>query len=297
MAFEKIIRDAGAPKGLYTNLMISHKQSKKIVDDPRIQGVALTGSVAAGRKIAARVGKALKPSSMELGGSDAFIVLEDADMEHALKWAVWGRMYNTGQTCCAAKRFIIVEKVADQFMKSFQDALAALEAGDPLDERTTLGPLSSEQALVDLLKQVDVAVKHGAKVVMGGKRLNRAGSYMQPTILTDVKADNPAFRDEFFGPVAMVFRVKDEAAAIALANDSDFGLGGSVFTSDLERGKRVASAIDTGMMFINNISWADADLPFGGIKNSGYGRELGDMGIHQFVNKKLVRYVKADAPV
>jgi succinate-semialdehyde dehydrogenase/glutarate-semialdehyde dehydrogenase len=273
MAFEKIIRDAGAPKGLYTNLMISHKQSKKIVDDPRIQGVALTGSVAAGRKIAARVGKALKPSSMELGGSDAFIVLEDADMEHALKWAVWGRMYNTGQTCCAAKRFIIVEKVADQFMKSFQDALAALEAGDPLDERTTLGPLSS------------------------GKRLNRAGSYMQPTILTDVKADNPAFRDEFFGPVAMVFRVKDEAAAIALANDSDFGLGGSVFTSDLERGKRVASAIDTGMMFINNISWADADLPFGGIKNSGYGRELGDMGIHQFVNKKLVRYVKADAPV
>jgi succinate-semialdehyde dehydrogenase/glutarate-semialdehyde dehydrogenase len=234
---------------------------------------------------------------MELGGSDAFIVLEDADMDHAMKWAVWGRMYNTGQTCCAAKRFIIVEKVADEFMKAFQTALGALEAGDPLDEKTTLGPLSTEQALLDLLKQVDVAVKHGAKVVMGGKRLNRAGSYMQPTILTDVKPDNPAFRDEFFGPVAMVFRVKDEAAAIALANDSDFGLGGSVFTKDLERGKRVASAVDTGMMFINNISWSDADLPFGGIKNSGYGRELGDMGIQQFVNKKLVRYVKADAPV
>jgi succinate-semialdehyde dehydrogenase/glutarate-semialdehyde dehydrogenase len=296
IAFEKILTDAGAPEGLYTNLMITHEQSDKLVADPRIKGVALTGSVSAGRTIAASAGQALKPSSMELGGADAFIVLEDADMEHALKWAVWGRMYNTGQTCCAAKRFIIVEKVADQFMKSFQTALAALEAGDPLDEKTTLGPLSTEQALVDLLKQVDVAVKHGAKVVMGGKRLNRAGSYMQPTILTDVKPDNPAFRDEFFGPVAMVFRVKDEAAAIALANDSDFGLGGSVFTKDLERGKRVASAVDTGMMFINNISWSDADLPFGGIKNSGYGRELGDMGIQQFVNKKLVRYVKADAP-
>lgn len=296
IAFEKILTDAGAPEGLYTNLMISHDQSDKLVADPRIKGVALTGSVSAGRTIAASAGQALKPSSMELGGADAFIVLEDADMEHALKWAVWGRMYNTGQTCCAAKRFIIVEKVADQFLKSFQTALAALEAGDPLDEKTTLGPLSTEQALVDLLKQVDVAVKHGAKVVMGGKRLNRAGSYMQPTILTDVKPDNPAFRDEFFGPVAMVFRVKDEAAAIALANDSDFGLGGSVFTKDLERGKRVASAVDTGMMFINNISWSDADLPFGGIKNSGYGRELGDMGIQQFVNKKLVRYVKADAP-
>ncbi|MGY9047652.1 hypothetical protein P775_07120 [Puniceibacterium antarcticum] len=297
IAFEKILTDAGAPEGLYTNLMVSHDQSDKIVADPRIKGVALTGSVAAGRSLAASAGAALKPSSMELGGADAFIVLEDADMEHALKWAVWGRMYNTGQTCCAAKRFIIAEKVADQFLTKFEAALSALEAGDPLDEATTLGPLSSEQALVDLLKQVDVAVKHGATVVMGGKRLNRAGSYMQPTILTDVAPDNPAFRDEFFGPVAMVFRVKDEAAAIALANDSDFGLGGSVFTADLEAGKRVASAVDTGMMFINNISWSDADLPFGGIKASGYGRELGDMGIQQFVNKKLVRYVKADAPV
>jgi succinate-semialdehyde dehydrogenase/glutarate-semialdehyde dehydrogenase len=297
IAFEKILTDAGAPDGLYTNLMISHDQSDTVVDDPRIKGVALTGSVSAARSIAGRAGAALKPSSMELGGADAFIVLEDADMDHALKWAVWGRMYNAGQTCVASKRFIIVEKVADQFLKSFETALGALEAGDPLDEKTTLGPLSTEQALVDLLKQVDVAVKHGATVVMGGKRLNRPGSYMQPTILTDVKPDNPAFRDEFFGPVAMVFRVKDEAAAIALANDSDFGLGGSVFTGDLERGKRVASAVETGMMFINNINWLDADLPFGGIKNSGYGRELGDMGIQQFVNKKLVRYVKADAPV
>ncbi len=296
IAFEKILTDAGAPEGLYTNLMISHDQSDAVVADPRIKGVALTGSVAAGRSIAAAAGQALKPSSMELGGADAFIVLKDADMEHALKWAVWGRMYNTGQTCCAAKRFIIAEEVADQFTTEFQAALGTLEAGDPLDSATTLGPLSSEQALLDLLEQVDVAVKHGAKVLMGGKRLNRAGSYMQPTILTDVTPDNPAFRTEFFGPVAMIFRVKDEAAAVALANDSDFGLGGSVFTADEAAGRRVASAVETGMMFINNISWTDAELPFGGIKDSGYGRELGDMGIQQFVNKKLVRTIKADAP-
>lgn len=296
LAFEQILTDAGAPEGLYTNLMIRHDQSDKVVADPRIKGVALTGSVAAGRSIAAAAGQALKPSSMELGGADAFIVLEDADMELALKWAVWGRMYNNGQTCCAAKRFIIVEEVADQFVASFKAALAALQAGDPLDAQTTLGPLSTEQALIDLLEKVDLATKHGAKLALGGKRLDRAGSYMQPTILTDVTPDNPAFREEFFGPVAMIFRVKDEAAAIALANDSDFGLGGSVFTSDPERGKRVASAVDTGMMFINNINWLDADLPFGGIKNSGYGRELGAMGMQQFVNKKLVRFIKANPP-
>jgi succinate-semialdehyde dehydrogenase/glutarate-semialdehyde dehydrogenase len=297
IAFEKLWTDAGAPAGLYTNLLISHDQSNDLIDDPRIKGVALTGSVAAGRSVAARAGQNLKPSSMELGGSDAFIVLEDADLEHTIKWAVWGRMYNTGQTCCAAKRFIVLEKLADRFLEKFRAALGALKAGDPLDEKTTLGPLSTESALVDLLKQIDTAVAHGAKVLIGGKRIDRPGSFMQPTILTDVKPDNPAFRDEFFGPVAMFFRVKDEDAAIALANDSDFGLGGSVFTKDLARGKRVASRVDAGMMFINNISWSDAELPFGGIKNSGYGRELGDMGIQEFVNKKLVRYVSAEAPV
>ncbi|MGY4306957.1 acyl-CoA reductase-like NAD-dependent aldehyde dehydrogenase [Bradyrhizobium sp. USDA 4369] len=165
-----------------------------------------------------------------------------------------------------------------------------------MDRTTTLGPLSTETALVDLLEQINVAVSHGAKVLMGGKRINRKGSFMQPTILTDVKPDNPAFRDEFFGPVAMFFPVKDEDAAVALANDSDFGLGGAVFTKDLARGKRVAGRLETGMVFINNLSWSDAELPFGGIKNSGYGRELGSMGIQEFVNKKLVRYVAAGAP-
>jgi succinate-semialdehyde dehydrogenase/glutarate-semialdehyde dehydrogenase len=297
IAFEQLWQDAGAPAGLYTNLLISHEQSDRVVDDPRIKGVALTGSVAAGRSIAARAGKNLKPSSMELGGSDAFIVLEDADMEHTIEWALWGRMYNDGQTCCAAKRFIVVDAVADEFLKKFTAAMAGLKAGDPMDEATTQGPLSTESALLQLLEQVDHAVSYGAKLALGGKRIDRPGSYMQPTILTDVAPDNPAFRDEFFGPVAMFFRVKDEDAAIALANDSDFGLGGSVFTADIARGKRVASRIDTGMMFVNNISWSDAELPFGGIKNSGYGRELGDMGIQEFVNKKLVRYAAVEAPV
>jgi succinate-semialdehyde dehydrogenase/glutarate-semialdehyde dehydrogenase len=297
IAFEKLLLDAGAPAGLYTNLLISHEQSDRIVDDPRIKGVALTGSVAAGKSIAARAGSNVKVSSMELGGSDAFIVLEDADLEHTVKWAVWGRMYNAGQTCCAAKRFIVVDALADKFLAKFTAALEALKAGDPLDEKTTLGPLSSEAALVQLLKQVDGAVAKGAKLLMGGKRIDRPGSYMQPTILTDIKPDNPAFRDEFFGPVALFFRVKDEKAAIALANDSDFGLGGSVWTKDVARGKRVASQVETGMMFINNIDWSDPELPFGGIKNSGYGRELGDMGIQEFVNKKLVRVASMAAPV
>jgi succinate-semialdehyde dehydrogenase/glutarate-semialdehyde dehydrogenase len=296
LAFEKLLLDAGAPIGLYTNLFISHEQSDKIVDDPRIVGVCLTGSVAAGQKVAARAGQNVKVSSMELGGSDAFIVLEDADMAHTIPWAVWGRMYNAGQTCCAAKRFIVVDSVADAFIERFQAALTALKAGDPMDEKTTLGPLSSEAALVQLLKQVDVAVAKGARLLMGGKRIDRPGSYMEPSILTDIEPGNPAFRDEFFGPVALFFRVKDEAAAIALANDSDFGLGGSVWTKDVARGKRVATKVETGMMFINNIDWSDAELPFGGIKNSGYGRELGDMGIQEFVNKKLVRTANLHAP-
>ena len=297
IAFEKLLLDAGAPVGAYTNLLISHEQSDQVIDDPRIKGVALTGSVAAGRSIAARAGQNLKKTSMELGGSDAFIVLEDADLDKVIPWAVWGRMYNAGQTCCAAKRFIAVESIADKFLASFKTALEALVPGDPMDETTTHGPLSTEDALVQLLPPVDAAVKGGAKLLMGGKRIARPGSFMQTTILTDIAPGNPAFRDEFFGPVVSFYRVKDEAAAIALANDSDFGLGGSVWTKDDARGKRVATAIETGMIFVNNIDWSDAELPFGGIKNSGYGRELGNMGIQEFVNKKLVRTGHFPAPV
>ena len=295
IAFEKLWLEAGAPVGAYTNLLISHDQVNRVIDDPRIKGVALTGSVDAGKLVAARAGQNLKKSTMELGGSDAFIVLEDADLDKTVQWAVWGKMNNTGQCCVAAKRFIVVEELADRFLEKFQKALAALKPGDPMDEATTLGPLSTEAALLQLLGQVTGAVTRGAIVVMGGKRIDRPGSFMQPTILTDIKPDNPAFREEFFGPVALLFRVKNEDEAVALANDSDFGLGGSVFTKDIARGKRVASRIDTGMVFINHPTWTTPDLPFGGIKNSGYGRELSRMGIQEFVNKKLVRVASIDA--
>ncbi len=297
-AFEALWLEAGAPKGAYANLRISHDQVNRVIDDPRIKGVALTGSVEAGRSVAARAGQNLKKATMELGGSDAFIVLEDADLAKAIKCAVQAKMNNTGQSCVAAKRFIVVAPVADQFLSQFKAALAAFTAGDPMDKATQLAPLSSEAALVTLVKQVDAAFANGATVVLGGKRIDRAGSFMQPTILTDIGRDNPAYREEFFGPVALFFRVKDEDAAVALANDSDFGLGGSVFTADPARGKRVASRVDSGMMFINQPTGSSPDLPFGGIKNSGFGRELGSQGsqgIQEFVNKKLVRTASLDA--
>jgi succinate-semialdehyde dehydrogenase/glutarate-semialdehyde dehydrogenase len=297
IAFEKLLLEAGAPVGAYTNLLVSYEQSDRVIDDPRVQGVALTGSLSAGRSVAARAGQNLKKSTMELGGSDAFIVLDDADLDTTLPWAVWGRMYNAGQTCCAAKRFIVMESVADEFLARFKAALEAVKPGDPSDTQTTQGPLSSEAALVQLLAQVDAAVKGGATLVLGGQRIDRPGSFMQATILTGIEPGNPAFRDEFFGPVVSFYRVQSEAEAIALANDSDFGLGGSVWTRDEARGLRVASQVDTGMMFINNIDWTDAELPFGGIKHSGYGRELGDVGIQEFVNKKLVRSGLFAAPV
>lgn len=296
IAFEQLWLEAGAPAGAYTNLLISHDQVNRVIDDPRIKGVALTGGVEAARSIAARAGQNLKKSTMELGGSDAFIVLGDAELEKTVQWAVWAKMNNTGQCCVAAKRFIVVEELADRFLDLFPKALAALVPGDPMDQATTLGPLSTEAALVQLLDQVNRAVASGATVVMGGTRIDRAGSFMQPTILTDIKPGNPAFREEFFGPVALFFRVKNEDEAVALANDSDFGLGGSVFTQNVARGKRVASRVDTGMMFVNHPTWTTPDLPFGGVKNSGYGRELSSMGIQEFVNKKLVRVSSIDAP-
>ena len=296
VAFEQLWREAGAPPGLYTNLFISHDQVNQVIDDPRIKGVALTGSVEAGKLVATRAGSNLKKSTMELGGNDAFIVLEDADLDKAVEWGVWAKMNNNGQCCIAAKRFVIVEALADEFMAKFHSALSALTPSDPTNATTTLGPMSTEGALIKLLDQVKQAVDGGAKLVMGGGRIDRPGSYMQPTILTDIAPDNPAFRDELFGPVALFFRVKDEDAAIALANDSDFGLGASIFTGDEARGRRVADRIDTGMAFINHPTWTVADLPFGGVKNSGYGRELSSMGIQEFVNKKLVRVAAIDAP-
>lgn len=295
LAFERLWQEAGAPAGAYTNLFISHDQVNEVIDDPRIQGVALTGGVDAARGVAARAGQNVKKTTMELGGNDAFIVLADADLDQAVKWGVWAKMNNMGQCCVAAKRFIIVGKLYDRFLGKFQAALAAFTPGDPMDPATTLAPLSTEAALVTLLAQVKRSVAKGATVALGGKRIQRPGSFMQPTILTNIKPSNPAYREEFFGPVALFFRVNNEDEAVVLANDSDFGLGGSVFTRDIARGQRVASRLDTGMVFINHPTWTAAELPFGGIKDSGYGRELSSLGIQEFVNKKLVRISPIDA--
>ncbi|MBL9171782.1 MAG: NAD-dependent succinate-semialdehyde dehydrogenase [Verrucomicrobiales bacterium] len=296
MAFAKLWLDAGAPAGAYTNLLISHDQVNQVIDDPRIKGVALTGGVEAARSVAARAGQNVKKTTMELGGNDAFIVLADADLEATVKWAVWAKMNNAGQCCVAAKRFILAEEIADAFLEKFQAALTALKPGDPMDSSTTLAPLSTESALISLLAQVKGAVANGAKVLLGGNRLDIPGSFMQPTILTNIKPGNPAYREEFFGPVALIFVVKNEDEAVALANDSDFGLGGSIFSKSVARAQQMASRLDTGMVFINHPTWTACDLPFGGIKNSGYGRELSALGIQEFVNRKLVRTSSIDAP-
>ncbi len=289
LAFEKLFLDAGAPQGVYTNVFLSNEQAAKAVADPRIKGVALTGSERAGAAVASEAGQALKKTTMELGGSDAFIVLDDADMDTAVEWGLWGRMNNTGECCVAAKRFVLHETIADTFLERFRKKLEALVPGDPMDAKTTLGPLCTKGALELVEKQIKMAVDGGAKVLTGGKRINRPGYFLAPTILTDITPDNPAFHVEFFAPVALVFRVKNEQEAIDLANDSPYGLGGSVITKDVERGKRIARQIETGMVFINRATWTAPDLPFGGVKNSGYGRELSDLGISEFLNKKLIR--------
>ena len=289
IAIEDLFKEVGAPTGLYTNLLISGARASVLVRDKRIKGVSLTGSEEAGASVAAEAGKNLKKSVLELGGSDAFIILEDADIDKTVEWAVVGRMNNNGQCCVASKRFIAIESVADEFLEKLKNRFSNIVVGDPMDKSTELGPLSSEAAALQLADQVKRSVNAGAKVLIGGKRLDRPGAFMEPTILTDIKPDNPAYYEELFGPVAAFYRVKDEQAAIDLANDSPFGLGGSVFTRDVERGKRVADQIDAGMVFINHPTWTQADLPFGGVKHSGYGRELSELGINEFVNKKLIR--------
>ena len=296
IAIEELFIEAGADAGIYTNLLISGKRASALVADERIKGVSLTGSEIAGASLASEAGKHLKKSVLELGGSDVFIVLEDADIDKAVEWAVVGRMNNNGQCCVASKRFIAVEKIADEFLNKFKNKLAQIKVGDPMDPTTELGPLSSEEAAVNLADQVKRSVEGGAKVLLGGKRLDRPGAFMEPTILTDLKPGIAAYHEELFGPVASFYRVKDEQAAIELANDSPFGLGGSVFTQDIERGKNVADQIDTGMMFINHPTWTQADLPFGGTKRSGYGRELSELGIDEFVNKKLIRISELSDP-
>ena len=295
-AIEDIFIEAGAPLGLYTNLFLPNKRTTELVADKRIKGVSLTGSETAGASVAGEAGKHIKKSVLELGGSDAFIILEDADIDKAVEWAVVGRINNNGQCCVASKRFIAVESIADVFLEKFKNKMAELVVGDPMEATTQLGPLSTEAAAVKIADQVKRAVDGGAKILLGGKRVDKEGAFMQATILTDILPDNPVFYEEFFGPVALFFKVKNEEEAIALANNSPFGLGGSVFTQDIERGKRVANQIDSGMVFINHPTWTQADLPFGGTKGSGYGREMAELGLDEFVNKKLIRISELSDP-
>lgn len=289
VAFEKLLLDAGAPKGAYVNVFLSNDQSGKAIADRRIKAVALTGSERAGSAVAAEAGAALKKCTMELGGSDAFIVLDDADLDLAIQLGVSGRMTNSGQVCDGAKRFVLDAKIAGEFLDRFKAELKKLKAGDPSDPKTTFAPLVSASALEGALKQIDAAVAAGAKLEMGGKRMPGKGFFLEPTILSNVTPSNPVFYQEFFAPVAMVFTVANEQEAIDLANDSPFGLGGAVITKSTARGQRVAAQLDTGMVFINTPAVSSPEMPFGGVKNSGFGRELSDLGIGEFVNRKLVR--------
>ena len=295
-AFEKLLLEAGAPAGAYTNVYATKDQINLLIDDPRVRGVALTGSEGAGAVVAARAGKNLKKSTLELGGSDAFIALADCDLDKTVEWALHGRVLNGGQCCVASKRIIVVDEIADEFLAKFQDAMSELKGGDPFDETTTLAPMSSQHAADDLHAQINAAVEAGAKAIPCGEPMPATGAFVQPIILTDITPDNPAYYEEFFGPVALFFRVKDEEEAVRLANDSRFGLGGSVFTNDVARGIEIAKRIDTGMVNINHPTRLKADLPFGGVKISGYGHELAHLGIEEFVNKKLINVVPIDAP-
>ena len=290
-AIEDIFKEAKAPEGLYTNLFISGKDISKIIDDKRIQGASLTGSEKAGASLAMAAGKNIKKSVLELGGSDPFIVLEDADIDRATDLAIYGRTVNNGQSCVASKRFIVLEEVADEFLTKFKTKMGALKLGDPMDKSTQLGPLSSEDALKTILKQVNKAVDQGAKIEVGGKKADLTGNFMEATIISNITPTMDLYKEELFGPVASFYVVKNEEEAIQLANDTEFGLGGSVFSKDIERAKNIANQIDSGMVYINSPTKSSTDMPFGGTKRSGYGRELSALGIEEFVNKKLIRVI------
>ncbi|PSM41039.1 succinate-semialdehyde dehydrogenase [Streptomyces dioscori] len=295
LALETLFRDAQAPEGVYTNLFVSHDEISRIIDSPVVRGASLTGSEGAGAQVAERAGRNLKPSLLELGGSDVFIVLDGENLERTVGAAVAGRMANTGQSCVASKRFIVLADVYDDFVDGLRRGFEELRPGDPADEATTVGPLSSEWAASDLADQIRETVDQGAELVTGGHRIDRPGAFVEPTIITGVKPGMRAYAEELFGPVAVVYRVADEDEAVALANDSRYGLGGSVFCADVERGRRVAERVETGMVWVNHPTSTQPDLPFGGIKRSGYGRELSKLGMQEFVNRKLVRILPPDA--
>ncbi|MDQ2800342.1 MAG: NAD-dependent succinate-semialdehyde dehydrogenase, partial [Armatimonadota bacterium] len=285
---EDLFKRAGFPEGVFQTLLIETEQVPAILDDPRVVAATLTGSERAGSAVAEQCGRRLKKTVLELGGSDPFIVMPSADLDAAAQTAIKARTLNNGQSCIAAKRFLVHEAVADEFTRRFVEGMAALKVGDPMADDTDIGPLAMPSILETLERQVRESVAAGAKVLTGGSRLNRPGSFYAPTILTDIPPHTPAYSEELFGPVALLFRVSDIDDAIQQANDTPFGLGSSVWTNDPAEQERFIAEIEAGMTFINSMVASDPRLPFGGIKHSGYGRELSDHGLREFVNLKTV---------
>jgi succinate-semialdehyde dehydrogenase/glutarate-semialdehyde dehydrogenase len=288
LAIEDILRRAGFPEGAFQTLLIGSEQVPRVIDDPRVMAVTLTGSEHAGTQVAAQAGKRIKKSVLELGGSDPFIVMPSADFGLAVTTAVKARTINTGQSCIAAKRFFIADKIYDDFLEKFVEEMRTLKVGDPFDETTDIGPLATEQILNGVHEQVQKSIAAGAKLLTGGNRIAGRGLFYEPTVLVNVPKDSPAYREEIFGPVAAVFRVRDSAEAIEMANDSEFGLAASAWTNDPIEQELFASELESGMVFINAMSASDPRLPFGGVKRSGFGRELGAAGIREFMNAKTI---------
>ncbi len=288
LAIEEVFTAAGFPRGLFATVLVGSSAVAALIADPRIVAVTLTGSDLAGSKVAEHAGRALKKTVLELGGSDPFIVLADADLAAAARTAADARLVNSGQSCIAAKRFIVVEPVADRFLERFLDELRSRRVGDPMARETQVGPLARVDLRDALQRQVEESVKRGARLLLGGKIPPGKGAFYPPTLLAAVDKGVPAFDEETFGPVAAVIRAKDETDAVRLANDSAFGLGASLWTQDRARAERVAAQIEAGAVFVNGLVKSDPRLPFGGIKRSGYGRELSEYGIREFVNIKSV---------
>jgi succinate-semialdehyde dehydrogenase / glutarate-semialdehyde dehydrogenase len=289
LALEQLFLDAGAPNGVFQTLLIGSDAVGAVLGDRRVVAATLTGSEGAGSQVASQAGKHIKKTVLELGGSDPFIVMPSANLERAVDTAVKARAINNGQSCIAAKRFIVHEAIAREFEERFLKAMAALQVGDPMDEKTQVGPLASAQVIGDLEKQVAATVRSGARVPVGGKRLDRPGFFFAPTVLTDIPQDSPAYRDELFGPVASVFRARDAQDAIRIANDTRFGLASAVWTSDATEADYFARELQAGTVFVNGMVASDPRFPFGGVKQSGYGRELSAYGLREFVNVKTVR--------
>jgi len=289
LLLEKIFKEAGLPKDLFKVLLIDHDQSDAIIEHDLVRGVTLTGSPGAGKIIGEKAGANLKKTVLELGSNDAYLVLEDADIKKAVEWCVKGRVYNNGETCVAAKRFVVTEKVYDEFKEAFVEKMKNLKAGDPTSNESDLGPMAREDLREELHEQVEDSVKKGAAVLCGGKIPDGDGFYYPATVLANVKPGQPAYDDELFGPVASLIKAKDDEDAMRIANDSRFGLGGGIFSEDVDNAVELASKhFDTGMVFINSFGLAQPNMPFGGVKNSGYGREHGGFGLKEFVNAKAI---------